>query len=79
MEEQRYCTLHGAGMVDVDIFILDTEYLCMSYLDGYTTEVIAKTGDSEKRRVLVDWCLTVKNPAAHALFTDVDDDVAWQA
>jgi len=63
----------------VDMFIIDPEYLEVSYLDGYKTETIAKTGDSEKRQILVDYTLTVKNPVAHGLFTDIDDDTAMTA
>lgn len=63
----------------VDVFVLDTEYLEVSYLDGYKTETIAKIGDHERRHLLVDFSLCVKNPAAHGIYADVDDDTAMTA
>lgn len=63
----------------VDAFVIDTEYLSVDFLDGFKTEVVAKTGDSEKRHVLADFALCVKNPVAHATFTDIDDDTAMTA
>ncbi|WP_372809493.1 DUF5309 domain-containing protein [Litorivivens sp.] len=56
-----------------DVFVLDMEYWEVSYLDGFKTEVIAKTGDSEKRHILVDYALCSKNEAASGIVADVDD------
>lgn len=47
-----------------DIFVLETEMWAISYLDGYHIERIGKTGDSEKRVLLVDWGVESKNEAA---------------
>ena len=73
----RFQRVHTSDYCDV--FVLDFEHLEVSYLDGYKQETIAKTGDSEKRRLLVDYCLTVKNPVSQGIFADVDDDVAMTA
>ena len=55
-----------------DMWILDTEYWEIAYLDGYKTETIAKIGDAERRHMLVDWTLKSKNEAASATFADID-------
>ena len=62
-----------------DCFVLDTEYLEVRYLQGFTTETIAKIGDAERRHILVDYALCVKNPAAHGVYADINDDTAMVA
>lgn len=59
-----------------DFWCLDTEYWEISYLDGYKTETIAKIGDSERRHILVDWCLTSNNEAASGVVADIDETLA---
>ena len=59
-----------------DMFILDSEYWEISYLDGYKTETIAKIGDAERRHILVDWCLTSHNEAASGVVADLDESLA---
>lgn len=49
---------------EADIFVLDTEMWGISYLDGYHVEKIGKTGDSDKRVLIVDWGVVCKNEAA---------------
>ena len=56
-----------------EVFILDTEYWAMSYLDGYHVEDIAKVGDHRRRMLLADWTVCSKNEAASALIADVDN------
>lgn len=56
-----------------DVFILDMEYWSVNYFDGFQTQVIAKTGDAEKRRVLVDYTLCSKNEAASGVIADIDN------
>ncbi len=55
-----------------DVFVLDTEYWELIYLDGYKTEEIAKIGDSERRHILVDWGVKSNNEAASGIIADVD-------
>jgi hypothetical protein len=62
-----------------DVWILDTEYWEICYLDGYKTETIAKIGDAERRHILVDWALKSDNEAASAVFADVDSTTAMVA
>ena len=54
------------------VFILDPEYLSLSYLEGYRTDSLAKTGLSEKREISVDWGLRCHVEEAQAMICGVD-------
>ncbi len=47
-----------------DALFLDPEYYAIAYLRPFATEELAKTGDSMKRMMLVEWGLKVKNEKA---------------
>ena len=66
------------GATASEVYILDTEYWEVSYLDGYKTETIAKVGDHERRMLLVDWTLCSLNEAASGAIGAVDDTAAVQ-
>jgi hypothetical protein len=53
------------------VFILDPSYLSMSYLHGYRTDPLAKTGLAENRHMSVDYTLKVHTEKAHAMIGDV--------
>jgi hypothetical protein len=57
------------------VFILDPEYLSLSYLEGYRTDKLAKSGLSEKREISVDWGLRVHVEEAQAMICGVDGSV----
>ena len=48
-----------------DALVLDPEYASLNYLRPFTTNDLAKTGDSEKTQILAELTLEVKNEAAH--------------
>jgi hypothetical protein len=52
-------------------FVLDPEYASVAYLRPFATNELAKTGDSEKTQLLVEYTLEVKNEAAHAIIADL--------
>ena len=52
-------------------FVLDPEYAATAFLRPFQTNELAKTGDSEKTQLLVEYTLEVKNEAAHALVSDL--------
>lgn len=58
------------------MFILDPSYLSLSYLEGYRTDPLAKSGLSEKRMMSVDWSLCVKNWDALGAVYDIDPTAA---
>lgn len=55
-----------------DAWFLDPEYYGLGILRGMRTEELAKTGDAEKRMLLTEWGLKVKNEAALGLAADLN-------
>jgi len=58
---------------DRNVFVLDPEYLKVACLRPWQQFDLAKTGDSIKRQMLVEWTLEVCNEAAHGLVADLDE------
>lgn len=56
---------------DRTAFVIDPEYASIAYLRPFKTEDLAKTGDSEKKQMLVEWTLEMKNEAAHGVAADL--------
>jgi hypothetical protein len=54
-----------------DAFVLDPEYASVCYLRPFQTIELAKTGDAEKRMIVVEWGLKVNTEAAHGLAADL--------
>lgn len=55
---------HYAMVGATDVFILNSDYMEMAFLDGFKTTELAKTGDSEKVLITADCCLAVRAPSA---------------
>ena len=51
-------------------FVVDPSMANIAYLRPFKQTKLAKTGDSEKTMMNVEWTLVVKNEAAHALISD---------
>lgn len=56
---------------DQTAFILDMDYFSVNYLRPMELNELAKTGDSEKRQMLVEYTLCVKNEASSGKVTDL--------
>ena len=54
-----------------DAFILDYDYIEVDYLRPFKQVPLAKTGDAEKRMLIVEYGLRVKNEQAEGLATDL--------
>ena len=54
-----------------DAFVLDPEYASICYLRPFQTVELAKTGDAEKRMIVVEWGLKVHTEKAHGLAADL--------
>ena len=54
-----------------DALVLDPEYASLNYLRPFTTNDLAKAGDSEKTQLLAELTLEVKNEAAHGGIFDL--------
>lgn len=54
-----------------DMYILQTDKLAVAYLRPFQTVEIAKTGDSEKRELIVEYALECRAPKAHGAVYDI--------
>lgn len=73
------------GVIDVipdrfmrtrDVLIFESALWAIAYLDPYQQFDIAKSGDSEKRVLLVDWTLEARNPDSSGIVADIDNTLA---
>ena len=53
-------------MRDIAVFCIDPEYISVAYLDGIKKTPMAKTGDSERYLLTVEYALVADNQDAHA-------------
>ena len=53
-------------MRDNVVFCLDPEYISVAYLDGIKKREMARTGDSERHQLTVEYCLVCDSQDAHA-------------
>jgi hypothetical protein len=53
-----------------DVYIIQTDMLAVATLDALRNEALAKTGDSEKRQLVSELTLCVKNEKALGLVAD---------
>ena len=58
-------------MATRDVFLLQSDKLAVAYLRPFQTVELAKTGDAEKRELIVEWTLECRAPKAHAAVYDV--------
>lgn len=58
-------------MATRDVFVLDSSKLAVAYLRPFQTVEIAKTGDAEKRELIVEWTVECRAPKAHGAVYDV--------
>lgn len=54
-----------------DAHVLDSKMWAVAYLRPFKTEPLAKTGDGEKRQIIVEYTLVSRNEAASALIADL--------
>jgi hypothetical protein len=54
-----------------DVLVLDPSMIQINYLRGYRTKKLAPTGDAEKRLLLAEYTLVVKNEKALGLVADL--------
>lgn len=75
--QQKYNDGTAGTPIEVaDVFILDPEYLELSFLKGYQTDMLAKTGLAENRQMSVDWSLIVNTEKAHGIIGTINPNVA---
>ena len=79
MIPNRLQQTYTATTLCADVFILDPEYLSMCYLQGYRTDMLAKTGLAENRQMSVDWSLIVHTEKAHGIIGNISTTAAVTA
>ena len=52
-------------------YIVDPEYASVGYLRNFRTEVLAKTGDAEKRMIIVEYGLKVRTQKSMGVMRDL--------
>jgi hypothetical protein len=53
------------------VYVGDPEYVSLAYLRPFRTEVMAKTGDSEKRMILAEWGVRMKSEKSWSAIADL--------
>jgi len=56
---------------DRSMLVLDMDYWALSYLRPFKTESLAKTGDAEKKQIIVEYTLISKQEAASGVVADL--------
>lgn len=54
-----------------DAFLVDPEYAAVAFLRNFRTEELAKTGDSQKKMIVVEYALKVRTEKAHGIIADL--------
>lgn len=62
-----------------EIFLLDPTYIRKGVLKGMSVGPLAKTGLADKMLMREDYTLKVLNEAAHGVYADLDNALAWTA
>ncbi len=55
-----------------DVFLIQRDMLAAAYLRDFMIQDLSKTGDSEKKQLLVEYTLEVRNEAAHGIILDIN-------
>jgi len=74
----RQQQLYNTGTA-ADVFLFDPEYWFISYLQGFRTEPLAKTGTADNRQITVDWAVGCTAEKANACIRDIDPTAAVTA
>ena len=53
-------------------FLLQRDMLAAAYLRDFSINELAKTGDSERVQLLVEWTLEMRNEKAHGILLDIN-------
>lgn len=53
------------------VLVVDTEYAAVAYLRPFQSFPLAKTGDAEKRELLAEYCLEMRNEMAQGICADL--------
>lgn len=54
-----------------DVFILQSDMVAVAYLRGFMVNPLAKTGDADRKQILAEYTLEMRNPKAHGAVYDI--------
>lgn len=54
-----------------DVFILQSDMVAVAYLRGFMVNDLAKTGDSDRKQIICEYALEMRNPKAHGAVYDI--------
>lgn len=74
LKDNRLQPVEAAGQSTV--YLLDPSHIRQSFLRGYRTEPLGKTGLSEKKLMSVEWTLEVLNEKAQGAIFAIDETLA---
>ena len=61
-----------ATTAEKHVFLLQSDMAATAYLRDFQVADLAKTGDSEKKQLLVEYTLEMRNEAAHGIIADIN-------
>ena len=53
-----------------DVWVLQSDKIAVAYLRPFLTVDLAKTGDADKKEIIVEYCLEMRAPKAHGAVVD---------
>jgi hypothetical protein len=53
-------------------FLIQRDMAAVAYLRDFSVTDLAKTGDSEKKQLLAEYTLEMRNEAAHGILLDIN-------
>ena len=53
-------------------FLIQRDMVAVAYLRDFSVADLAKTGDSEKKQLLAEYTLEMRNEAAHGILLDIN-------
>ena len=54
-----------------DVWVLQSDKIAVAYLRPFMTVDLAKTGDADKKEIIVEYCLEMRAPKAHGAVVDI--------
>jgi hypothetical protein len=70
--QQTYASIGGTVAQVASVLIYDPSYVMQTFLQGYETAPLAKTGLADNRQISVDYTLKVMAEDAHAAINDIN-------
>lgn len=70
--QQTYSSIGGTVATVASVLVIDPAYIMQTFLQGYETHELSKTGLADNRQISVDWTLKVMAENSHATINDIN-------